>query len=397
MSRFKTKLFTKLVLSAKEYNSKHKKHAKNITFITLGIIVLLSIILYIPEKIVLLLSKLFKLIFTKKGITVVAGIAILCVAVFAFKSGFLVPGSKEKESSLDIEVTTDDVNEAAIEDSNSSQTEADLKTEDTTQTEVESEENVAADTADSETSVIEASNGEDNVEASNDDTSNTENTKVDTSKEDAAEVEDKSTTVKNSSADNNENSGDNKLYAMDEFMESLEKEYPEAIGWVYFEDGSISYPIMQSDDNEKYLTIGYDGNPADTGAIFLDCRSAADFSDPNSIVYGHNMKNQTMFGSLRNYRNDPTYYDSHQYFYIITKDSFQKYEVFAYMDVPTDYILYNYVGEKSLDFVRDAEPVRLKSYMDSELPVNEDKKVVTLSTCTSKDTLRFVVLGVSVD
>ena len=173
--------------------------------------------------------------------------------------------------------------------------------------------------------------------------------------------------------------------------------YPEMVGWVYFEDGHISYPIMQTSDNEKYRSLDYMGDEAPTGAIFLDCRSAADFSDANSIIYGHNMKDGTMFGSLREYRKDPAYYNDHMYFQVITPDKAYRYLIFEYMDVAENYVLYDYVSDAALEFVKDAEPVRIKSYMDSEIPVKEGSKVVTLSTCTRKDDLQFVVLGVLVD
>ena len=180
-------------------------------------------------------------------------------------------------------------------------------------------------------------------------------------------------------------------------LDKLMEAYPEMIGWVYFEDGHISYPIMQFEDNEKYSKLDYMGQEAPTGAIFLDYRSAADFTDANSIVYGHNMKDGTMFGSLREYRKDPAYYNDHMYFQIITPQKAYRYLIFEYMDVPETYVLYDYVAEAALEFVKDAEPVRIKSYMDSEIPVTKDSKVVTLSTCTKKDDLQFVVLGVLVE
>lgn len=180
-------------------------------------------------------------------------------------------------------------------------------------------------------------------------------------------------------------------------LDKLMEAYPEMVGWVYFEDGHISYPIMHTTDNEKYSKLDYMENEAPTGAIFLDYRSAADFSDANSIVYGHNMKDGTMFGSLREYRKDPAYYNDHMYFQIITPQKAYRYLIFEYMDVPETYVLYDYVAEAALEFVKDAEPVRIKSYMDSEIPVTKDSKVVTLSTCTKKDDLQFVVLGVLVE
>ncbi len=175
------------------------------------------------------------------------------------------------------------------------------------------------------------------------------------------------------------------------------KDHPDVVGWIYFEDGHISYPIVHSEDNEEYRTIDYDKNASRYGAIFLDYRSSGDFTDANSIVYGHNMKDGSMFGTLRAYRQDPSYYDDHKYFQIITPDKTYRYLIFEYMDVPENYVLYDYVAEAALSFVADAEPIRIKSYMDSDIVVNKDSKVVTLSTCTRKDDLQFVVLGVLVD
>ena len=174
-------------------------------------------------------------------------------------------------------------------------------------------------------------------------------------------------------------------------------QFPETVAWIYFEDGHISYPIMQADDNEKYVHVDENGEDSRTGAIFLDSRSAADFSDSNSIVYGHNMKDRTMFGSLRDYREDPHYYDDHQYFQIITPQQTLRYLIFEYMDVPENDVMYDYVGEAALEFVKDAEPIRRRSYMDSEIIVDETKRVVTLSTCTAKDERQFLVMGVLVD
>ena len=171
----------------------------------------------------------------------------------------------------------------------------------------------------------------------------------------------------------------------------------DVVGWVYFEDGHISYPIVHSEDNEEYRILDYDKEESRYGAIFLDYRSSGNFTDANSIVYGHNMKDGSMFGTLRAYRQDPSYYDDHQYFQIITPDKTYRYQIFEYMDVPENYVLYDYVADAALSFVADAEPVRIKSYMDSDIVVNKDSKVVTLSTCTRKDDLQFVVLGVLVD
>ena len=180
-------------------------------------------------------------------------------------------------------------------------------------------------------------------------------------------------------------------------LNALKEEYPETVAWLYFEDGHISYPIMQGSDNKKYKHLGYTQEEAWEGSIFLDYRSAADFTDANTIVYGHNMKDRTMFGTLRDYRELPEYFNEHQYFWIITPDNKYKYQVFQYMDVAENYVIYDYVGDASKELVEDIEPVRRKTYLDYDITIDEKDKIVTLSTCTDKDSLQFVVLGVLVE
>ena len=109
------------------------------------------------------------------------------------------------------------------------------------------------------------------------------------------------------------------------------------------------------------------------------------------------MSDRTMFGSLRNYRQDPNYYKNHMYFQIITPEKAYRYKIFAYMDLPSNSEIYDYVGEKSVEFIKQEEMLRRKSYIENNDVVNETKKVVILSTCTTKDDLQFVVCGVSVD
>lgn len=407
MKDFKKKLFTNIILCAKSYNTKHKNNSKFITFLALGFIVFLSIILYIPEKIIAFLQWIWNII-RKRFRLILIGAVCISLAVFIISKVQSFKSNKTENASTISESDDANLEKDSVDiDSNSNDSDDLTKTEDISEAEdnanltvSNSETDNKVETALDNTSKEEAEKKESIEDSASNEAIHNESVE-DKDSNDAMQLESGEDTKNTESIEDNNNEADNieanKLYPMDEYLSLLKENYPDSIGWVFFEDGSISYPIMQGDDNQKYLSIGYDGNPADTGAIFLDCRSAADFSDSNSIIYGHNMKDRTMFGTLRNFRNIPGYYRDHEYFYIVTAEKTYKYQIFAYMDVPNNYVLYDYVGEASKEFVKDAEPVRLKSYMDSEIPVNIDKKVVTLSTCTDKDDLRFVVLGVMVD
>ena len=357
------------MLSVKGFNKKHRATAAVTTFFALLLIVILSALFSVAIFVCSLFGKNTSTGKRVAGI-VLAGV-LLCTAIFAAQRlvGFQ---------------TTKSGNE----------------TEETSTTEpAETEEASTAEPAEA----VEASTTEpaESVEANTTEPAQDAEVVADATKQDVAET---AAQEKEPSAEQPSNEGtttattqkkswDTADIELDKLMEA----YPEMVGWVYFEDGHISYPIMQAENNEKYSKLDYTGEEAPTGAIFLDYRSASDFADANSIVYGHNMKDGTMFGSLREYRKDPAYYNDHMYFQIITPKKSYRYLIFEYMDVPETYVLYDYVSDAALEFVKDAEPVRIKSYMDSEIPVNKDSKVVTLSTCTKKDDLQFVVLGVLVE
>ena len=338
------------MLAVKGFNEKHRAIAPVTTFFALLLIVILSALFSVAVFVCSLFGKSAS---TGKRIAgiVLAGV-LLCVAIFAaqrFVGPTATKSTEPVEPSEEAEAATEATEQEVIDTALAESTDQ-PEVEEPAPEEIASEESVPEETTSEapETAAPEPANT------------------ADRKSWDTADIE------------------------LDKLMEA----YPEMVGWVYFEDGHISYPIMQTEDNEKYSKLDYTGNEAPTGAIFLDYRSAADFSDANSIVYGHNMKDGTMFGSLREYRKDPAYYNDHQYFQIITPHKTYRYLIFEYMDVPETYVLYDYVAEAALEFVKDAEPVRIKSYMDSEIPVTKDSKVVTLSTCTRKDDLQFVVLGV---
>ena len=102
------------------------------------------------------------------------------------------------------------------------------------------------------------------------------------------------------------------------------------VGWIYIPVLELSYPEVQGEDNTHYLHYTYEGTANSCGSIFLDSETAADMSDRNSFVYGHNMRNGSMFGSLKKFRKDPYLAESNPYIYYYTEDHAYKYKIFAY-------------------------------------------------------------------
>jgi len=146
----------------------------------------------------------------------------------------------------------------------------------------------------------------------------------------------------------------------------------QVIGWIMVPDSPINYPIMKAADNQKYLNRTLHGKYNVLGSIFMDFRNKSDYSDPNTIIYGHNVRNGAMFGSLHQYKNEE-YLDSHRYVYIITEEGTRVYEIFS------AFVTDIYDDVYDFDLQRGSA----------------DKDIITLSTCTSSGRVneRYVIQG----
>lgn len=178
---------------------------------------------------------------------------------------------------------------------------------------------------------------------------------------------------------------------------SLQAINPDVKGWLYIEALDISYPIVQGEDNEEYLHTTYEGNSNYAGSIFVDYQNNGNFSDCNTIVYGHNMKNQSMFGKLKQFKEQEKYKDS-VYFWILTPEGDYRYQAFSafYTDAVSDaYTLFSGPGESFTQYQAD---MAARSEVPLEVPaMDQNSKIVTLSTCAARDSSRrFVVQGVRI-
>ena len=181
-------------------------------------------------------------------------------------------------------------------------------------------------------------------------------------------------------------------------MEGLQELNPDIKGWIYFENETISYQILQGKDNEEYIRTTYNGKEATAGSIFMDVENKADFTDNHTLIYGHNMKDLTMFGKLKYYKTDEDYFPDHKYFQIITSNKKLRYQVFAYKEVEEDSLIYAVYSNSNTDFYKFAKNVISSANQCPEgVIVGYDDRVVTLSTCTDRDDKRFVVCGILVE
>ena len=184
-------------------------------------------------------------------------------------------------------------------------------------------------------------------------------------------------------------------------FQALQKENADIRAWLRFDnydDVHISYPILYSGDDETYLRSDIYGNYHIAGCIFLEGLNIPDFSDYHSIVYGHNMRNTTMFGDLKRYKNDEGFYENNQYFNIYTEDKVLRYQIFSYYDVDENDEVYT-VGYGPDDAWQSLIDRMVSSSMkDTGIHPTKDQKIVTLSTCSKAgENKRFVVHGVLVN
>lgn len=112
-------------------------------------------------------------------------------------------------------------------------------------------------------------------------------------------------------------------------FEKLLEMNSDVVGWIRFDEPSeINYPVVQGRDNEEYLKRTFEANTNKLGTLFVDVNNPGDFSGRNTFIYGHNMKNGSMFAQLLKYKDD-SFYKEHPYFYIYTPDGkVRTYEIF---------------------------------------------------------------------
>lgn len=167
----------------------------------------------------------------------------------------------------------------------------------------------------------------------------------------------------------------------------------DVIGWIYIPDTRVNYPVLQGESNDDYLYHLLTGEYNSSGSIFLDAEVSADFSGQNSPIYGHNMKNKTMFADIVEYKKQD-FFDAHPTAMLMTPD--KNYYVHLFAGYVTDSW-----GDAWIKTFTDAEfeawlsATKEASRFDSDVVPTVQDKVLTFSTCTyDTHDARFVVHGV---
>ena len=175
-------------------------------------------------------------------------------------------------------------------------------------------------------------------------------------------------------------------------FEKLTAEYPDIVGWLYCAGTPINYPVMQSDDNIRYLRHLPNGSYNAAGSLFADyCCKELGISG-NYIIYGHNMKSGSMFGTLVRYKSQ-NYYDVHSTLYFLTPEKTYRVELIAGFVAKSTGEVY--------DTQLTAEQVRqfcTESDFSSGNAPQDDDVFITLSTCSYEyENARYVVIGRTIE
>ncbi|SFT34284.1 sortase B [Lachnospiraceae bacterium XBD2001] len=185
-------------------------------------------------------------------------------------------------------------------------------------------------------------------------------------------------------------------------FEAAWKENEDIIAWLEVPETEVNYPILQSKpdmEEDFYLEHNLDGSGGYPGCIYIQKSNDADFSDAVTVVYGHNMKNGSMFAGLHSYENRE-FFDTNDEFYIYTPTTAQTYHVIAAVNYDDRLIpaVYNYFAS-DVDVSRFLGDIYAfgegtKNHLDTEVQLDPSMHYVVLSTCTANSSSRWLVIGV---
>ena len=163
-------------------------------------------------------------------------------------------------------------------------------------------------------------------------------------------------------------------------FEALAEINPDVVGWLSLEDTVINYPIVQGSDNEYYLHHLFTKEYNNTGCIFMDVDNAKDFSDLNTVLYAHHMRNGSMFAELEGYRAQE-YYDTHRELVLQTPSGNYLVEPFAGLltDGYSDYIQIGFQDSDS--FLSYVNQMRSQSTFQADGTITAEDRILTMSTC----------------
>lgn len=178
----------------------------------------------------------------------------------------------------------------------------------------------------------------------------------------------------------------------------LNAQNPDIYAWIYIPDTNVNYPVLQSGyDDNFYLDHDIYKNYSFPGAIYTQSCNSKDWSDRVTLLYGHNMRNGSMFATLHNFESTE-FFNSHPYIYIYTENRKLTYEIVTAFVYDSRHIMNSFdfsndkVFQEWLDNAK--QPRSVSSNVRSDTPLSLDSKMIVLSTCLNGGDGRYLVQGV---
>lgn len=163
-------------------------------------------------------------------------------------------------------------------------------------------------------------------------------------------------------------------------FDALREVNPDIVGWLYYEGTNINYPIVKGKDNDYYLHLSFEGEWTVGGTLFVDAVTEDPFNQFNTIVYGHHMFDGSMFGDIKNLK-DEEYCKKHPQLELITPEGKYHLKICAFLNQPADSAIYTTNFHEEEDKQQYIDLIRsLASYLTAE-EMTTDSKLVVLSTC----------------
>lgn len=183
------------------------------------------------------------------------------------------------------------------------------------------------------------------------------------------------------------------------FISKLKQDYPNAVGYINIEDTNISYPIVQTDDNSFYLNHAPNDEWNPNGSIFMSYLNKDDFSDDNTVIYGHNVRSGKLFQNLHKLRSQD-FYDEVNTVQVYTSEGIKNYQIFTVYKTHPDY-QYKYSNFDSTkeknNFIKDVlDKSLVETIFDESVLLDDNSQIITLSTCEVGGRERIVVQGYEV-
>lgn len=201
-------------------------------------------------------------------------------------------------------------------------------------------------------------------------------------------IEDISTSIQRDE-NNTENDTDDNKYQID--FETLKHTNPDTIGFLKVNGTDIESIIVKTTDNNYYLNHNFEKKENSAGWIFADYRNKLDGTDKNIIIYGHNMRNGTMFASLKNILNKEWYQTiENRYVTFITAEETCIYEVFSIYQIESEEY-YTQTDFNNLEFISFIDTLKKRSQFNFNVGVSQNDKILTLSTCANNNRYRVVL------